>query len=395
MKSSIYKILILSGALAPAASAFSLYDSAPAIGVPESYAVRYNAYMNVGYDDNSNCSESNKKGGAFVRFGVEAAYADYESVTKISYNARVGAQLYNKTAHGTDHRFFSDVAFNANLTHSITPTSLYSLSVGFTFTPQPEYSNGISGYQSYGDCINWNISNTYSQALDERWSWNCMLAFSGNIYLNSDYQYDDRYYYTLGTGFSYKASERTTYGINLRARYEMRSKGYDSQSYFLTGSVTHALSPISSCSFSAGAQMKIVDGSVDLYPTLSASYRRVLTEGLTASAYISLSNENVSTYNYYGNYKSDMTWRAGVNLRYAYTPKVAFRGGLSLIDAHYSKGTNGLPNRHRTAVTLSAGMDYVFTETLTGTLDYSYTISDGKGYDYNRNIISAGLRYSF
>lgn len=395
MKSLVYKSLLLSGALAPAASAFSLYDSAPAIGVPESYAVRYSAYMNVGYDDNRNCSEHNAKGGGFVRFGLTAAYADYESVTKISYNARVGAQLYNKDAHGTDHRLFSDISLSAALTHSITPTSLYSLRLGLTFTPQPEYSNGISGYQSYGDCVNWNISNSYSQALDERWSWNAELAFSGNIYLNSAYAYDDRYYFTLGTGLSYRASERTSYGINLRARYELRNKGYDSTSYFLTGSVTHALSPISSCSLSGGIQAKVIDGGLDVYPTLSASYRRVLMEGLSANAYLSLSNENVSTYSYYGNYKSDMTWRAGVTMRYAYTPKVAFRAGVSLIDARYSKGTNNLPNRHRTAVTLSVGMDYVFTENLTGTLDYSHTLSDGKGYDYNRNIISAGLRYSF
>ena len=47
MKSAIVKALFLSGVLAAPSMALTLYDTAPAIGLPESYAVRYGVYMNV------------------------------------------------------------------------------------------------------------------------------------------------------------------------------------------------------------------------------------------------------------------------------------------------------------------------------------------------------------
>ena len=63
MKSAIVKALFLCGVLAAPSMALTLYDTAPAIGLPESHAVKYGVYMSAGYDDNLNNSKENREGG--------------------------------------------------------------------------------------------------------------------------------------------------------------------------------------------------------------------------------------------------------------------------------------------------------------------------------------------
>ncbi len=388
---------MLAGLLAPVAGAFSLYDAAPPIGVPESHAVRYNAYLNAGYDDNLDCSDEDREGGGFVSFGVGASYADYESVTKLSYNANLGGQLYDKNANGTDERLFSDISLSASMTHMMGAVGTVNTSFSLSYSPDPDYANGISAARTQGDCLNWSLSNSFSQGISERWSWNANVGFSGNIYTDSYYSHDNRMYLSTGLGLSYKATERTSYGLNASYTYDFRKEGYDSENINVNASVNHALSPISSCSLSLGTQVKFVHGTVEVYPTLTGTYRRELAEGLSASVYVSLDNENVNTYRpfYGGNYLSDVTWRLGANCSYAYTHRVSFNFGATLMDSSYSDGTNGMADTSRTTTTFNVGMSYVFTESLTGNVNYQYTISNGFGYDYYRNVVSAGVSYSF
>lgn len=398
MKSFVYKMLFACCALTPAVHGFSLFDTAPPIGVPESYAMRYNAYVNVGYDDNINYSVVNKKSGGFVRFGVGASYADNESATRLSYNVRLGAQLYNDTAYGTDDRLFSDISVGARLYKALDRGSSYSCSLSLSYTPQPDYANPISRIDVQSDCLNWNLSNIYSQAIDERWSWNISLAYSGNIYGNENYYSDDRQYLSGGFGVKYKASPLTTYGITSRYSYEFREYGMDSESLYLTGDVSHALSPISSCSLSLGTQLKFIDGSSDLYPYLSASYRRQLAEGLSATAYARFSNENTDSYSRSTNstYRSVETWRMGFDCSYAYTPRVSFLFGAYVTYADYGSSTANVGGYDRTTWAVTCGMNYNFTESLMGTLRYTHTESDDSRYgEYDRNTVSAGLNYSF
>jgi len=398
MKSVVYKGLLLCGILAPVSDAgVSLADSAPLIGVPDSYAIRYNAYVNVGFDDNLNNSEHDEKKGGFVRFGVGASYADYESVSRLSYDASIGAQLYNKDSNGTQDRFFSDIHLGARFSHSFAADRTYACSMSLSYTPDPEYSHAYTSAHSHGDCLMWSLSNTYSQGIDERWSWNASVGFSGSDYSESEYSDDDRYYLSATAGLAYAADPRTTFGVNMSYRFDSRSMGYDSENLYLIGYVRHLLSPISSCYLSLGTQMKYVDSEINFYPSFSASYRRELTEGLSANVYASLDNENVGTYERTtgGSFLSDLTWRVGCSLTYAYTPTVSFVGGVSLVESDYSKGTNRLRDTNRTAWTANVGMRYAFTETVTGNINYSYTSSDGYGYNYDRSVISTGVNYSF
>ncbi len=396
MKSLVYKMLVVSGVIAPAVQAFSLFDAAPAVGVPESYAVRYNAYMNVGVDDNVHSSPRDKESGGFVRLGVGASYADYESVTKLNYTARVGAQLYSKEAHGTEDRSFTDILINGSLTHSMDRGRKYSCSLGLTYTPEVDYSDSLSRERSCGERMNWYINNTYSHPLDERWSANISLAYSGDVSFENNY--DDRQYLTVGAGLNYKASERTTYGVTTRYRHEFREVGLESESIYLNGTVAYALSPVSSLFLSAGTQYKIVDGTNDIYPDISFSYNRELAEGMSVSAYLTYSNENVmsSVVSYHDDYRSVETFRAGVRLNYVYTPRVSFSCGAVLTKSDYSDSVKGTEGYDRTFWSLNAGMAYKLTQSTSLNLNYAYYAGDTYGdEDYQRNVVSAGLKYTF
>ncbi len=394
MKSSVLKALALAGICTPVSYAMSLYDTAPPIGLPESYAVKYTANLSAGYDDNLNSTSTEREGGGFVRFGVGAAYADYESITNFSYNAHIGGTFYSKQANGAEEQLFSDISLSTHLSHSFTPGSTYSLSASVSYKPEPDYENGISASRCQGDCLNWNISNSYSQAIDARWSWTLTAGYSGNVYSNSEYSYDDREYVNTSAALSYKYSPLTSYSFTSSYRFDFRRVGLDSENLYLNATMNSSLSPISSVSVTLGAQTKFIDGESDVYPSLRMGYNRTLAEGLSMSTYVSYDNENVDTYGGAGNYLSNATWRVGVNSTYRFSHKVSFNFGVSLIDAQYEKGTNGMSNRDRLTWTATAGMTYMFTNSLSGTLSYTYTKQTGY-YDYYRNVMSAGLGYSF
>ena len=394
MKSSVLKALALAGICTPVSYALSLYDTAPPIGLPESHAVKYSANLSAGYDDNLDSSSTNRKGGGFVRFGVGASYADHESITNLSYNARIGGTFYNKQANGTEEQLFSDMSLSASLTHSFTPGSTYSLSASVSYKPEPDYENGISASRSQGDCLNWNIHNAYSQAIDARWSWSLSAGYSGNVYSNSEYTHDDREYVNTSASLSYKYSPLTSYSLSTSYRFDFRRVGLDSENLYLNASMNSSLSPVSSINVSVGAQTKFIDGLSDVYPNVRMGYKRTLAEGLSLNTYVSYDNENVDTYGGSGNYLSNATWRVGMNASYRFSHKVTFNFGASLIDANYEKGTNGLKSRDRLTWSATAGMSYMFTRSLSGNLSYTYTKQTGY-YDYYRNVISAGLGYSF
>ncbi len=398
MRTYFLKSLLLTGVLASGVYAGSpVVEKAPLLSVPASYAVRYSAYMNVGYDDNLHGSSHKEEKGGFVRFGASAVYADYESVTRVNYDVRVGGQLYEKNANGTKDDMFSDILAVVGFQHRFGATGVYDSSLRLSYQPDQDYTNPSSSTAVQGEVLHWNWQNSYSSVLDERWLWHTTLGVSGFTYSESAYNYDNRYYVNGSLGISYVTSERTTVGGEVMLRHEMREKGLDSDSYFITGNVKHVLSPVSSCYLSAGVQVKTIDSQTDLYPHLSASYRRELTDGLSVNVYMTYENENVDSYvvTTKDSYLSNETWRAGALFNYVYTPVVTFFWEANVVDVDRSKGTRGMRSSDRRAWTASVGMRYAFTESLIGTVRYSHTDSDGTTGDYDRNIISTGVRYNF
>lgn len=399
MKSNFYKAVLLAGLFAGSAHAFSLYDTAPTVGLPQSHAIKYNSYVRLGYDSNMNSSYVNETASCYVNAGLGASYADFESVNKISYSFNLGATKYLKEAESSGKSMYADCSLSASLAHSISARSTYMASLSLSYSPEPDYASGISASRRQGDCLYWSFSNSYNQSIDARWSWNVSASYSGNLYSETEYQSDDRQYLNCGAGLTYRSSELLSYQANFSYRFDMRDVGYNSDNYTMTLGFSRSLDPVSSCSGSIGLQTKLIHGDTILSPNLHLGYNRKVAEGLSMNTYLSLSNENVDTYRVNGDYLSDMTWRLGVSCTYTLSPDVSFNFGLSLIRSQYSQGTRGMSDETNTTLNPSAGMSYRFSSDLIGSINYSYTWHNtdrsGSNDGYNRHNVSTGLTYTF
>ncbi len=397
MKSLFLKALMLVGVSSPAAFAFSLYDTAPPVGMPESFAVKYQAYASVGYDDNLNSSSTNEQEGAFTQFGVRASYSDQESATRISYNVNLGGRLYDKTAEGSDRKFFSESHLKASLSHSFSAASVYTTSVNMSFSTEPNFAYSISSPYDQGEYFRWGWNHAYSRAIDARWSWTASASYSGIEYTQGDYRDSSRQYVNAGLTLSYRYSSLTTYNLSGTYRHDFREVGENSDNFYLNVGVNHSLSPVSSLYATVGVQCKMVADETDFYPNIRFGYRRVITEGLSANIYFSYDNENIDS-GYFSNYMylSEQVVRAGVSLDYALTHKVSFHADASVLNRDYSRHTGNLADKTDTTWVLAAGMRYKFTKQLTGTIDYRFTKAERElSGDYDRNRVSAGVIYTF
>lgn len=399
MRSHFYKALLLTGLCAVNAGAISLYDAAPSVGLPDSHAATYSAYARIGYDTNMNASSIEEKASAYVNVGFGASFADYESVDKISYRFNLGATNYLKEADNSGQKMYADCGLSANIVHAFSSRNTYSASLSVTYSPEPDYASGISASRRQGDCLNWSFNNSYNQSIDSRWSWNINTGYRGNLYSETEYQSDDRQYISCGVGMNYRASELLSYSGSFSYQYDMRDEGYNSDNLTASIGFSRSLDPVSSCSGSIGLQTKRVHKDTILTPNLHLGYNRKVAEGLSMSTYVSLSNENVDTYRGVGsNYLSDVTWRVGANCSYALSPDVSFTFGLSMMRSSYTKGTGRLQDETNTTITPSLGMSYRFSDDLTGSINYQYTVydTDQRGNDgYTRHNISTGLNYTF
>lgn len=394
MKASILKTIAVSGLISAPALAGSLYETAPRIGLPESYAIAWSAYANVGYDSNIN-STPDRQESAFVRFGVKSSYGEYESADKISYNMALGATCYMRSAYSTNQKLFPDISLSGSFEHQMGSGSVFGATAAVAYQPEPDFSNGISSARARGNTLMWNVNTTYSQPIDSRLSWNASFGTSGYRYMESEYRWDDRQYINVSTGLAYKTSQTTTYGLNVTYRWDQRDFGLDAHNVYVNASVSHAIDSVSSCSASIGLQTKFIDGETNFYPNARLGYSRRLTEGLSANMYLSLDNENIGTYYRSSNYLSDLTWRLGARLDYRISPQFAINGGVEWLYSDYSRGTNGLGSMHQSTYVLSAGFNYSITRDLAWTARYKYTDGSQWAGDYTRQIVETGFTYNF
>lgn len=395
MKSSIFKALALSGFAVSSAMAGSLYDSAPTIGIPESYAVSWAAHVSLGYDSNINSSPDAQES-AFVRAGVSSAYGEFESADKISYNVGLGVMYYMRKAYSTNNRVFPDITLGGTYERSLGSGSRIRLSANVAYQPEPDYSNGISSARARGNTFMWNVAANYSRPIDTRLSWVVGVGTSGYMYEEREYRYDDRQYVTGSLGLNYKSSPATTYGLTLSYRLDRREYGENANNIYLNASATHALDSVSSVFASVGLQSKHIDDHMYFYPNFRAGYNRQLTEGLSANLYVNLDNENIGTYAFPTlNYLSDMTWRLGARLNYTISPMVTVFGGVEWLYCDYSRGTNGLQDMSQSTYVLSAGLNYAITKHLSWNTLYKFTDGSKWAGDYTRSIVQTGFSYSF
>lgn len=404
MKSFFLKSLVIVSVGATSASALSLYDTAPVVGFAESQAARYFATVNFGYDTNPQGTtvKSAKKGGCYVNASVSSTYSDVESVNQLTYSVRLGATRYlgNATA-GSGQKYYGDTSVDVSYMHAFSSMSRYTASLHVSYMPEPGYDNGFSSAGMMGDTLSWSFNNTYSQAIDTRWSWNAGFNVSGTKYSESRYSYDDRQYYSVNLGLNYRASDRLTYTSSASYRWEERSQGASSRSAFLNVGFQYAVDPVSTFSASVGAQCKLMSGETTANPTLNVGYRRRVSDGLSLNSYISYSDENVNNYNTgsRNSYRSCGSWRAGMYGTYVLSPDVSFVMGAQAMYTNYAKSTShSMSDAERFTLKPSLVMNYNFTPELQGHIgaEYTYyTYKCGNDAMYNRWRVWTGLTYRF
>lgn len=402
MKFPIYSASVLG--LSSLASAFSLYDTAPMVGVPESKAVTYSAAMRFGYDTNPSTGNGggSKDAQYYVNASLNSSFSDVESVDKMSYSARLGGTHYLGSQKRGGRKYYGDSSLDASLSHSFSMRSQYAGSVHLSYMPEPGYDNGFSSAGMRGDTLSWHVNNRYSEAIDARWSWNVGASFSGTDYQESTSSEDDRRYYSGSMGINYRDSDRMTYTSSLTYREEPRSYGLDSRSAFASLGIQYALSTVSSASVSTGAQCKMMDHRNTINPTLDIGYRRKVADGLSMNAYVKYSDENVDNYNRSANssYRSSGTWRVGAYGTYVLSPDVSYVFRMQIMQTRHRKPTDSkMKSATRSTLNPSLSMNYNFTPSVTGTLTASYTYNQYKrgemASSYERWQFSAGLNYHF
>lgn len=404
MRSVFLKGLCLPALLAGEALAMSLYDTAPAIGLPVSQAVKYTLSARVGYDDNSNHSSSHKSPSVYTGANFGASYADYESTTKTHYNMSLGATYYFKRAYSTNHKWFSNNHLGGGISHSFSDRCTYSLNASLRYQPEPDYANGISGSRAHGDCFNWSLSNTVTRSIDQRWSWNLSASYTGNFYAEKAYNYDDRQYIHGGISLRVKTSELVSYNLSLRYRKDLKKSGYgyNSDNFYATLGTNRSLTPYSSMNMSAGVQQKVIHREKIWTPTARVGYNRKVIEGLSINCYASLDNENVDTYHgSFGSYLSNPSLRVGFSGSYTWSPDLSLTFGCSYYTSEYTRGEGGMRSYNRYTITPTLGASFRMTDKIRGQISYTHTISNssygyyGSGNKYHRNNVAFSATYTF
>lgn len=404
MKSLFLKMFVGAVAGASAASALSLYDTAPMVGLPESHTAQYFLAINGGYDTNpsGNTEKKTKKAGEYVNASISSTFADLESVDKMSYSARLGGTHYLGSPSGGGRKYYSDCSLDATWNHAFSAMSRYSASVHLSYLPEPGYDNGYSSAGMQGDTLSWSFNNSYSEAIDARWSWNASANVSGTKYSEHAYSQDDRQYYSGSVGLNYRESDRLTYTSSASYRYEPRTYGLNSQSVFASAGANLSLDPVSSFSVSLGAQCKLMAHRNTMNPTLDVGYRRRVSDGLSLNAYVKYSDENVDNYSRSNNasYRSSGTWRIGAYGTYTLSPDVSYVFRIQAMQSDYRKPTSAsMGSAKRMTLNPSVSMQYNFTPELQGNIaaEYTYYCYERGAMEskYTRWKLSSGLSYKF
>lgn len=405
MKSYFYKSLLLSGVCATVGGAYSLYDTAPMVGLPESYKVKYSASVRVGYDSNVNWSYRDEDGSPYVNASVSARYADMESVNKLSYDVRLGITQYTGVDDDSSaEEMRGDCMVSASMVHAFDSVNTLSSSLYATYSPQPDYADGYSPAYCLGDMLSLSQVNVFSHALDSRWSLTGTLAFRMISYSESAEQSDDRYYIEAGVGARYKESSIMTYKTDFSYTRELRKEGLDSDRYVVTVGFQRSLDPFSSLGADIGAAARVYTQDTIFSPSFRISYNRKLSEGLNARVYASYADENAGSYTNYGGgsqtYLKNNTIRFGSTFSYILSPDVTYSFGAAYILTDRSDATRGGRGYTCDRYEISAGLDYAFTRQLRGSVNISYSDLSREYEGFSKESserwnVSTGVTYSF
>ncbi len=388
----------------PAVQAISLFDTAPRVGLPESYPVRWTLSLGVGYDDNVNTinrSSKYHKGSWFVDYALGSSYSDQDSMTSLAYQARLGGSLYTQNeGRSRKDNALDNSELAVDLTHRFDSTLTYTTRNSISYRDETNYSLALSAVDLDGTVFTCVSSHSLAKAWDPRWSSTTTFRYNGVFYSDMERpSYDNRQYFNLSQAVSFRENTRTSYIGTVRGQIVEREWGNDNKSLYLTGGVDYSLSPVSSCNVTLGAQLKVQSGSDNMWtPTVNMGYNRTVAGRMNINAYVAYSNESVGTYYYHSNYASNMCWRLGVRVTQPITHVLSLHYGISAVSSRYGdSGTETAPAYTDKTYRLDAGLTLRHTSNISSHVSYSFTDAHRprSGWNYVRSIWKYSLKYTF
>ncbi len=402
MKITRKTLALLSIFAASSVQAFTLYDEAPSLDLPEAHALRYSLSVSAGYDTNVDDLQSNERGSGKVSASFSGSYSKIESVLTASYSFRLGATYYFEQAENSHHHTFADCSFDANVNYQLDSRSSVGLSAMFRYTPDVDYGNTISSPTSQGDVLYWSVTGTGTHSISNLTSFSITLETSGVEYEEDEYNIDDRNYVGVNSSISYAYTPLTNISLNLSGRYDFRDYGLDSENLYLTLGVSSRLSPVSSISLNMGAQTKFISDETNFSPNLRLSYNHKLYNNDSFSIFASFDNENVGTarYNQTGtdifSYLSNAALRLGASYSKQFSQDWSGNVSVEYYSADYTDGqVASLQDETRINIFVRAGLSYRLTDDVSLGLNYTFTDANEDAGGYQRHSIMASTSYSF
>ncbi len=396
------KILAILGLTATSSVyGFTLYDAAPSLDLPEAHALRYTASISVGYDTNVDDARTNERGSTKVSASFGGSYSKVESVLTASYNFNIGGTYYLEQAEGTDNHLFSNSSFGANVSYQLDSRSNVSLSTNITYTPDIDYGNTISSPTSQGDVLFWSVVATGTHTISPLTSFSISMETSGVEYAEDRYNIDDRNYVGVNSSLTYAYTPLTNLSFNVSGRYDFRDFGIDSENLYMTLGLSSRLSPVSSISVNAGVQTKFIENQTDFSPNIRISYNHKMYNEDSMAFYVSFDNENVGTARYAGStgdilsYLSNAAIRLGMTYTKRFSADWSGNASVEYYGADYSDGQGSLQDESRNNIFVRAGVSYKMTDSVTLSLNYTFTDANEDAGGYQRHSIYASTGYSF
>ena len=394
------------------------------------------ASVQGGYDDNVGTTNSVTQGSPFSMIGLQLAYNFGSPRTQVSFHGGGSYTYYwdHSQGPGVIGNQEYDISITGGLTiqHKASPRLTLMADLYAAYLTEPQFADNISTQRRNGNYFyaQDQLSATYL------WAPRFQTVTSYSLFAlayddESIALFEDRFQHTFGNEFKFIWQPETA----LVAEYRLMMANYanegaitavffgffpqylqqDSVSHFVLGGVDHNFSSRLSISLRGGAEFR---DYVDANRNETAPYFEA------AVNYAAGRRTTLIWTNRYGLEEPDgvsnpvrTTYRSGLQVSYAFTPKLSASGGVYFVHDDYHTGPPviigpfvmaGAPGFSEQSVDLSGRISYSLTRHLLVEIGFAHTEIDS-GFsvhdfinhrdlflrNYSRNRGYAGLTYNF
>ncbi|MGB0990971.1 MAG: MtrB/PioB family outer membrane beta-barrel protein [Akkermansiaceae bacterium] len=408
----------ITGALAlasfGAASAQGLYDLAPNDEAKESSPIKWNAGVELGWDDNVTPTAGNNDESTYVRAYVGATLVSITPQTTWDVFVRVGGIYYldnvNLPAPASDpDDFVGQGRLGINWAHRVSERLRFSSRNYIAYELEPDYSYGLTTDRQIDEYLHYQTDNAVGYKWTERFATYTGFTFRGVDYANAS-SGNDREILSFYNQFRFVASPQTIWTLDYRYSETSATGGAaDSTNQYVTLGVEHRFSPTSVLALKAGMQMRNTNGGSDSdSPFVEAAVRTRVNESLSVRAFARYSIEDYGTSFFGHTYDTNNTLRVGISADYTVSPDLTLHAGLNYISTDMEDGrattiAGPVADLDTDILNLYLGFSYKLNDGVYLTGSYNWTDSDANGgrpgvagtRTYDRNRASLGVRVEF